>query len=158
MRLEHLQAWLVEAMRKERPDTANWDWVVDIINTVFMEGRLPDECMWQTVVLLPKGNGESRGVRFVEVLWKDLFGVVNLCIGAAAKFHDMLHGFMAGRGTWNASLEDKLLQNLTSTREEVLYEVFLGLWKDYDALDRWRYMYIMVGYGIGLRRERILHY
>ena len=70
----------------------------------------------------------------------------------------MLHGFRAGRGTCNASLEDKLLQNLTAMWEGVFYEVFLGLRKAYNNLDRWWYMYIMVGYGIGLRKERILHY
>ena len=86
MRSEHLKAWMVEAMSKERPDTANWDWVVDIIQTVFVDVRLQEECMWQTVVLLPKGSGESREVRCVEVLWKALLGVVNWVIEEAVKF------------------------------------------------------------------------
>ena len=110
------------------------------------------------MLLLPKGGGESRRVRFVDVLWEALLRVVNWCIGEAVKFHDMLYVFRAGRGTWNASLEDNLLQNLIAMWEEVFYQVFLGLRKSYDALNRWRYMYIIVSFGIGLYRERILHY
>ena len=44
-----------------------------------------------------------------------------------------------GQGTGTASLEAKLLQQITAVREEVLYEVFLDLSKAYDALDKeWR--------------------
>ena len=55
-----------------------------------------------------------------------------------------------------ASLETKLLQQLTDMREEVLYKVFLNLRKAYDELDRERCMEILVGYGVGPRTERIL--
>ena len=55
-----------------------------------------------------------------------------------------------------ASLEAKLLQKLTDMREEVPYEVFLNLLKDYDALERERCMEIIVGCVIGLRTEGIL--
>ena len=41
-------------------------------------------------------------------------------------------------------------------REEVLYEVFLDLQKAYDAISREMCMYILVGYGVGSRMERIL--
>ena len=36
------------------------------------------------------------------------------------------------------TLEAKLLQQLVALREEVLYVIFLGLHKSYDALDRSR--------------------
>ena len=35
-------------------------------------------------------------------------------------FHNVLHGFRAGRGAGNASLEVKLLQHLMAMREEIL--------------------------------------
>ena len=63
-------------------------------------------------------------------------GVVNPWIGAAVQFHDVLHGFQAGWRMGNAFLEVKLLQHPMAIREEVLYKVFLDLWKAYDVLDR----------------------
>ena len=79
------------------------------------------------------------------MLWKALSGVIHLCIGSAVQFHDGLHGLQAGRGTGTASFESKLFQQLNKMREEVLYEVFLGLNNSYDALDREKCMDILVG-------------
>ena len=87
---------------------------------------------------------------------KALSEVVNWWIGAVVKFHDVLQGFRAGRGTGAASLEANILQQIMSMREEVLYEVLLNLWKFYDALYRERCMDILVGFGIGSRTESIL--
>ena len=53
-------------------------------------------------------------------------------------FHDFLQGFRVGHGTGTATLEAKLLQQLATLREEVLYVIFLYLHKAYDALDRSR--------------------
>ena len=50
-------------------------------------------------------------------------------------FHDVLQGFYLGRGTGTAVFEAKLLQQLMDMRGVVLFEVFLDLRKDYDALD-----------------------
>ena len=156
MQAEHLQYWMEAATREERPYTANWDRVVDIIQTYFWYGRLLTECMWQMVVLIPKGNGGFRGNGILEVLWKALLRVINRRIRAAVKFHGVLHGFWVGWGMGTASLETKLLQQLTDMREEVLYKVFLNLRKAYDELDRERCMEILMGYGVGPRTERIL--
>ena len=77
-------------------------------------------------------------------------------IGAAVKFHDVLQGFRAGWGTGASSLKAKMLQKIMLTREEVLYEVLLNLWKFYDALYRELCMDILVGFGIFPRTERAL--
>ena len=47
---------------------ANCERVVEIIQIEFGEGRLPMECVLKTVVLIPKGNGQFRGIGLVEVL------------------------------------------------------------------------------------------
>ena len=60
-----------------------------------------------------------------------------------------LHGFWAGRGTGTATLEAKLIQQLASMREEVLYVIFLDLQKAYDALERSMCLEILEGYGVG---------
>ena len=77
--------------------------------------------MWQTMVLIPKRNGESRGIEFVGVLWKALLGVTIRQIGVEVQFHDVLHGLRAGQEMGTASLESKLLQQLTEIKEDVLY-------------------------------------
>ena len=55
-----------------------------------------------------------------------------------------------------ASLESKILHQLKSIREDVLYPIFLNLQKSYYALDREIFMYILEGYGVWPRAFRIL--
>ena len=43
----------------------------------FRDGRLPKECMWKMEFIIPKGDGEFRGISITEVLWKTLLGVIN---------------------------------------------------------------------------------
>ena len=71
-------------------------------------------------------------------------------------FHDVMHGFRAGRGMGTADLEAKLLQQLTDMREAVLFEVFLELQKAYDALDWDICLDILAAYRVGPRTLRLL--
>ena len=57
MRAEHLKYWLEAAKGEEQLDMTNWDRMVEIIQTAFREVTLPTKFMWQTVFLIPKGNG-----------------------------------------------------------------------------------------------------
>ena len=77
--------------------------------------------------------------------------MLNRHITAAMQFHDTLHGFRMGRVTGTASLESKLLQHLTEMREDIIYEIFLGLRKAYGALDGERCLDLLVGYSVGPR-------
>ena len=72
MQSEHLQSCLATATREERPDTANWYQMVEIIQTVFRYGRLLMECKCHKVVLITKGNKDFIGIIIVEVLQKAL--------------------------------------------------------------------------------------
>ena len=72
------------------------------------------------------------------------------------KLHDALHRLREGRGTGTATLEAKLLQQLTAMKEEFLYVIFLNLTKAYDSLDRSRSLEILKGYGVGVRVQRML--
>ena len=65
----------------------------------------------------------------MEVLWKTVTSPLNRHITAAIKFHDVLHGFRAGRWTGTTTLEANLLQQITTMREAVLLEVLLDLQK-----------------------------
>ena len=106
--------------------------------TAFREGKMAEEAMWQTVVLIPKGKREFRGIGLVEVTWKVVAVILYCRLTEGIKLHDALHRFREGCGTGTATLEAKLLQQLAAMREEVLYVIFLDLTKAYDAFYRSR--------------------
>ena len=93
----------------------------------------------------PKKEKEYRGIGLVEVTWKVVAAILHCLLTTAITYHNALHGFWAGRGTGTATLEAKLLQQLASMREEVLYVIFLDLTKAHDALDRSRSLEILEG-------------
>ena len=103
---------------------------------------------WITVVLLPKGGGDFRGIGLLEPAWK----VVEILMDSRLKtieLHDCLHGFLARRGTGTAIMEVKLTQQLAFLEQAPLYGIFIDLRKAYDAMDRARCERILVGYGVG---------
>ena len=107
--------------------------------------------------MIPKEGGtDFRRIGLLEVLWKEISGIINRQILSYIQFHDALHGFRAGRGTGAATLEIKLLQNLVAMRDTVLQYIFVNLCKAYDALDRDTCLDILTGYGVGSRTLRIL--
>ena len=81
------------------------------------------------MVLIPKGGGDYRGICLVEVIWKEVAVILNRCFTDAITYQDFLHRLWAGRGTGTATLEVKLLQQVTALREEVLHKIFLDLHK-----------------------------
>ena len=84
--------------------------------------------------MIPKGKRDFRGIGLVEVLWKVVASLLNRRLMSAIKYQNELHGFRAGRGTGNAALEDKNIQQLMDMREAVLFKVFLDLQNPYNAL------------------------
>ena len=140
MQAEDLKGWLAAARRGEKEREArikdggdgegeqeaqteaegHWGRGVEIVQTAFREGELAEEVTWQAVVLIPKGKGDYRGIGLVEVMWKVVAVILNHRLTYSITFHDVLHGFRAGRGTGTATLEAKLLQQLAAMREEVL--------------------------------------
>ena len=117
---------------------------------------MAEEATWQTVVLIPKGKKEYRGIGLVEVMWKVVAEILHRRLTTAITYHDALHGFWAGRDTGTDTLEAKLLQQLAAMSEEVLYVIFLDLTKAYNALDRSRILEILEGYGVGPQARRLL--
>ena len=69
-RAEHLKEWVKEAYRDVDPYQENWDRVVNLIQTCFRERQVPTQLSWSTAVLLPKGNGDYRGIGLLEISWK----------------------------------------------------------------------------------------
>ena len=75
---------------------------------------------------------------------------------SAISFHDTLHRFWAGQGIWTATLEAKLLQQLSAMREAVIFKVFLDLCKAYDALYQEISIDLLSAYGVGTRTVRLI--
>ena len=90
------------------------------------------------------GGNDTKGATGVPGNWasggdvEGCGGDLHRRITASITFYKFLHIFRAGRGKGTATLEAKLIQQLASMREEVLYVIFLDLHKAYDALDRSR--------------------
>ena len=95
-------------------EASNWDRVVELAHTEFGEGRLSEESTYQSVVLIPKGEKDYRGIGLVEVMWRVVAEILNRRLTASITFHDFLHDFRAGRGTGTATLEAELLQQLAA--------------------------------------------
>ena len=68
------------------------------------------------VLLIPKGNGEFRGIGLVEVLYKALLRVIDKRIRAAVQFHDVFHDFWESWGMGTASLKYDFLQHIPAMR------------------------------------------
>ena len=81
------------------------------------------------MVLILKGGGEHRGIRLVEVVWKAVEVILNPRFTASITYHNSLHGFRAGSGMGNSTLEVKLLQQVESLRETLIHTIFLDLHK-----------------------------
>ena len=169
MRAEHLKGWLAASNRGKLAEEMGedksaveeeggdlWRKLVDLIQTAFLEGEMVVEATWQTLVLIPKGNKEYRGIGLVEVMWKVVAAILHRRLTTTITYEETLHGFRVGRSTGTATLEAKLLQHFAAMREEVLYVIFLDLTKSYDALDRSRSLEILEGYGVVKLVRRLL--
>ena len=94
----------------------NWTRFVDLVQTGFKDGDLAEEANWQVLVLIPKGKKDYRGIGLVEVMWKVLVAILNRRFAASITYHDLLHGFRAGRRIGTTNVEAKLFQHIAALR------------------------------------------
>ena len=99
-----------EAYREEHQYQGNWSRIVNLIQTCFWDRNIPTQLLWSTVVLLPKGNGDYRGIGLLEMNWKVIEFINNRRMASKVNFRDALHGIRAWRGTGTACIEAKVLQ------------------------------------------------
>ena len=109
-RAEDLKGWHKDAKHKKEPEGIRWELVFRLVQVMFRDGTVPEEILWATMGLLPKGKGGYRGVELVEVLWKVYSVVVNCRLKRSVVLHNALHGFIEGMGI--ATLYDKQSQHL----------------------------------------------
>ena len=90
-----------------------------------------------------KGGGDYPVIGLVEVMWKAVVVILNLCFTTSITYCDSLHGLWAGCGYGTATVKVKLLRKFETLRETVIHEIFLDLQKAYDALYRSRCLEIL---------------
>ena len=161
MRAEDIKGWL-RGIREEEDEGREgagdkWRTFVLLIQTIWEHGEIPQQMAWIIIVLLPKGNGDYRGIGLLEPLWKCVEILMDTRLHVI-EFHDCLHGFLTGRGTGTATTEVKLAQQLAYLEQQPLFGIFIDLKKAYDAMDRERCLEIMVAYGVGPNLIRLLRF
>ena len=77
MCVEDLKGWLREATRKKELVRERWALLVRLVQQTFGYRVPPEELAWNTMVFIPKGNGEYQGIGLVEVAYKVCVAVVN---------------------------------------------------------------------------------
>ena len=46
----------------EERELTKWDKVVELVQLAFRNRVIPEEAAWQTLILIPKGGGDYRGI------------------------------------------------------------------------------------------------
>ena len=160
MSADHLKAWLELATDPPEKtavrDCKAWEALCEFVRHIYATGEMPVELSWATMILLPKGDGQYRGIGLLEIIWKLISKIIDRRIKAHVEFHDALHGFRAKRGCGTATIEAKLLQQLATIEQSALFKIFLDLRKAYDTLDRTRTLEILALYGLGKNALRLL--
>jgi hypothetical protein len=141
IRIEHLKNWQKGAETEETCFHL-WSKVVKLVQMVFTGSDIPEAFCSGILVLIPKGNGELRGIALLETIYKLISSIINRRLGAI-KLHDCIHGFRKGRGTGTATVEAKLAMQLAKKSGNPYFMVFLELKKAYDTLNRKRTLDIL---------------
>ena len=106
--------------------------------------------------MLPKGEGEFKGIRLVEIIWKVFSLIMNNRLHYDITLHDAPDGCRKSQGIGTDTLEEKLVQQLAGICREPLFQVLLDVRKSYALLDRTRCMKALKGYGLGTKLRRLL--
>ena len=113
-----------------------WGILVRLVQHVWETGEIPQQMLWTTIVLIPKGNsGDFRGIGLLDSIWKVIERVLDQRL-SEIPLHESLHGFRAQRGCGTGIMEAKLTQQLAYLERAPLYGIFVDLHKAYDAMDR----------------------
>ena len=122
---------------------------MDLKKYMWQQDEIPTELGWTILVLTPKGNTNTQGIGLIDTLRKLVKDIIDNFLKLCIIFHEVLHGFCAGRGMGMAILELKLAQEMSGINKESLFLVFLDLHKAYDNFDRGYLLTTLEGYGDG---------
>ena len=91
---------------------------------------------WTFLVLIPKGKTDIRGILLLETLWKLVELIIDTRLRSRLQFRNVLHGFRAGRGTWMAIMELKIMQEPSCVYHDPIFLLFLDFHKAYNTVYR----------------------
>ena len=148
---EHFNKCIWEAYPAEgtspSPRTDRWKKLVETNQLMWHHGDIPREMGWKVLVLIPKGNTDTRGIGLLEFLWKVVEAIIDTHLRASVRLHDILHDFRIGKGTGKVILDLKLAQKLANVDHDPLFLVFLYLHKAYDTVYCGQLLMTLEGYG-----------
>ena len=107
------------------PILEQWQNLVKITQFMWKHGDIPRYLGWIILVLIPKGNTDTRGIGLLESMWKLVESIIETLLRESVRLHDVLHSFCSGRGTGTSILEPKLAQELTRVDQDPLFLVLL---------------------------------
>ena len=123
--------------------------LVDMVQFMWDRRTISSEMGWKIVILVPKGNADTRGMGLLGIFWKVMEGIIDTRINKAVAFHYFLRVFRTGMGAGKAIMGLNLVQDLASIYQDPPFLVFMDLIKAYDNLDRVRLLNTLEGYGVG---------
>ena len=141
---DHLNKWLQEAYLDEgkftplKPEFCKN--LVGLTQYMWQHREIPKYLGGTILFLTPNGKTNTQGIGLLKTLWKVVEEINNTHTRTSISFHDVLHGFRAGKGTCISILDIKLAQELASVYKEPLLLVFIYLQKTYANVDRGRFL------------------
>jgi hypothetical protein len=96
IRVEHLRTWMSGATRaKDQIYVGEWAMIKKLVEMAFTGEDIPSAFVVGILVLLPKPDGDFRGIALLEVIYKLISSIINqrLAKGINTKLHDAIHGF-----------------------------------------------------------------
>ena len=109
-------------------------YLVEIVQPMWRTGDIPQELVWNVLVIITKGTTDTRGIGLLETLWKVAEVLIDNCRRAILQFHDILHGLRSGGATGMAIMDLKLVQYLARVDHDPLFLVLLDLKKAYNTV------------------------
>ena len=75
------------------PRPERWQKLVGITQLMCNHGHIPMELGWNILVLIPKGNADTRGIGLMESLWKVVEAIIDTHLMESVRLHDVPHRF-----------------------------------------------------------------
>ena len=92
-------------------------------------GEIPQELVWNILVLIPKVSTDTWDLGLLDTLWNVVEAIIDTHLLASIHFHGVIHGFRARRGKGEAIMYLNPAQELASIDHNALLLVFLDLRK-----------------------------
>ena len=78
--------------------------LLDLVHNMWRKGEIPEKLGWAVLVLIPKGNTDTRGISLLETLCNLVEALINTRLRASLQMHDVLHGFRSRRQMGTAAM------------------------------------------------------